>query len=155
MQTVLDIAKGIHPGLILERELKKRNLSKGQFALSVREYPQTLSAIISGRRSMNTSLAIRIEEALGIEEGFFMTLQVFYDIKEEKKKQAERNRPTLSRFRPALFWDTSLEHIDWNRQKRSVIKWVFERGNFTEKKEILNYYGHDTIKKVLTTEHIK
>lgn len=104
---------------------------------------------------MNTSLAIRIEEALGIEEGFFMTLQVFYDIKEEKKKQSKKNRPTLSRFRPALFWDTSLAQIDWNRQKRSIIKRVFERGNFTEKKEILNYYSHDTIRKALTTGHIK
>ncbi|MCA0398524.1 MAG: plasmid maintenance system antidote protein [Bacteroidetes bacterium] len=155
MQITLAKAKGIHPGLILERELRKRRLSNGRFALSIKEYPQTLSAIISGKRSMNTSLAIRIEEALGIEEGFFMTLQVFYDIKEEKKKQSKKNRPTLSRFRPALFWDTSLEQIDWNRQKRSIIKRVFERGNFTEKKEILNYYGHDTIRKALTTGHIK
>jgi addiction module HigA family antidote len=155
MQAILDIAKGIHPGLILERELQKRKLSKGQFALSIQEYPQTLSAIISGKRNMNTPLAIRIEEALGIEEGFFMTLQVFYDIKEEKKKQSKKNRPTLSRFRPALFWDTSLERIDWDRQKRSVIKRAFERGNFTEKKEILNFYGHDIVKKVLTTEHIQ
>ena len=155
MQITLAKAKGIHPGLILERELRKRRLSNGRFALSIKEYPQTLSAIISGKRSMNTSLAIRIEEALGIEEGFFMTLQVFYDIKEEKKKQSKKNRPTLSRFRPALFWDTSLEQIDWNRQKRSIIKRVFERGNFTEKKEILNYYSHDTIRKALTTGHIK
>ncbi|HQD09857.1 MAG TPA: HigA family addiction module antitoxin, partial [Flavihumibacter sp.] len=124
MQITLAKAKGIHPGLILERELRKRRLSNGRFALSIKEYPQTLSAIISGKRSMNTSLAIRIEEALGIEEGFFMTLQVFYDIKEEKKKQSKKNRPTLSRFRPALFWDTSLAQIDWNRQKRSIIKRV-------------------------------
>ena len=153
MQTTLNIAKGIHPGLILERELRKKRLSKGRFALSIHEYPQTLSAIISGKRSMNISLAIRIEEALGIEEGFFMTLQVFYDIKEEKKKLSKKDHPALSRFRPALFWDTSLERIDWNRQKKSVIKRVFERGNFTEKKEILNYYGRDTIKKVLTAEN--
>src|SRR5690606_37795350 len=100
-----DILKGIHPGIILERELKKRAFSKGQFALSVKEYPQTLSAIMKGKRNMNTSLALRIEEALGIEEGFFMTLQVFYEIREEKRKQFITCHPDLSKFRPALFWD--------------------------------------------------
>jgi plasmid maintenance system antidote protein VapI len=70
VKTILEIVKGIHPGLILERELKKRKLSKGQFALSISEYPQTLSAIISGKRGMNIGLAMRIEEALGMEEGF-------------------------------------------------------------------------------------
>ncbi len=101
---------------------------------------------------MNTHLALRIEEALGMEEGFLMTLQVYYDIKKERKKLSEKKHPALSKFRPALFWDTNMEHIDWNKQKRPVIQRVFERGNFTEKKEALNYYGRDTIKKVLTAE---
>ena len=124
MINTLQIAKGIHPGIILERELKKRNLSKGQFALSIREYPQTISAIINGKRSMNTSLAMRIEDELGIEEGFFMTLQVFFDIKEERMKQSKTHHPSFSSFRPALFWDTKIESLDWNRQKRSIIKRV-------------------------------
>ena len=148
----LKIAKGIHPGIILERELKKRGLSKGRFALSIHEYPQTISAIINGKRSMNIPLAMRIEKELEIEEGFFMTLQVFFDIKEEKKKQSISYHPKFSRFRPAIFWDTKIENIDWNQQKKSVIKRVFERGNLTEKKEILNFYGHNAIKEVLTTE---
>ena len=36
---------------------------------------------------MNTPLALKIENALGLEEGYFMILQVFYDIEEEKKRQ--------------------------------------------------------------------
>ncbi|MBV7532122.1 helix-turn-helix domain-containing protein [Chitinophaga sp. sic0106] len=153
MKTTLDLIKGIHPGLILERELQKRHVSKGQFALSIHEYPQTLSAIINGKRSMNTALAIRIEEALGIEEGFFMTLQVFFDIREEKKKLSREKHPDFSKFRPALFWDTKMEIIDWNKQKRSVIERVFDRGNFTEKKEILNFYGHDAVKEILNIKN--
>jgi addiction module HigA family antidote len=152
MLTILDVAKGIHPGLILERELQKRKLSKGQFALFIHEYPQTISAIITGKRSMNTSLALRIEEALGMEEGFLMMFQVYYDIKKEKQKLSEKKHPALSKFRPALFWDTNIDRIDWNKQKKSVIKRVFERGNFTEKKEAINYYGRNAIKKVLTSE---
>ena len=33
MDINLSLIKGIHPGLILERELKKRKLAKGKFAL--------------------------------------------------------------------------------------------------------------------------
>lgn len=104
MEATLKIVKGVHPGLILERELRKRNILQRQFALSIHEYPQTISAIIKGKRNINTPLAMRIEEALGMEEGFLMTLQVFYEIKEAKRKASRKNHPTLSKFRPALFW---------------------------------------------------
>lgn len=154
MNKQLNIAKGIHPGIILERELAKRGMSKGQFALSVQEYPQTISAIISGKRSMNTSLAMRIETALNIEEGFFMTLQVFYDIREEKKKLHQNNHPDFSKFRPALFWDTKIDNIDWQRQKTAIIKRVFERGNKTEQKEITRFYGKETINAILEQQRV-
>lgn len=137
--------KGVHPGVVLERELKKRHLSKSAFALSVNEYPQTLSAVLKGKRSMNTSLALRIEDALGIEEGFFMLLQVYYDIGQEKAKLSKDHHPDLKKFRRALFWDTSLEKIDWKRQRKAIINRVFERGNFTEKKELIRFYGRDAI----------
>lgn len=154
MNNLINTLKGIHPGVILERELKNRRISKGQFALSIREYPQTISAIITGRRDMNTSLALRIEMELGIDEGFFMTLQVFYDIKQEKKKLSETYHPDFLKFRPALFWDTDFKKIDWISQKKAVIRRVFERGNMTEKKEILNFYGHNTVKDILSPEQL-
>lgn len=87
MKSNLQLLKGIHPGFVLEQELEKRHLRKGVFALSLQEYPQTLTAITKGKRGMNTSLALKIEEALGLEEGYFMILQVYYDIEQEKKKQ--------------------------------------------------------------------
>ena len=154
MNKQLNIAKGIHPGIILERELAKRGMSKGQFALSVQEYPQTISAIINGKRNMNTSLAMRIETALGIEEGFFMTLQVFYDIREEKKKLHQNNHPDFSKFRPALFWDTKIDNIDWRRQKAAIVKRVFERGNKTEQKEITRFYGKETINAIREQQRV-
>ena len=149
MSDKLNILKGIHPGLYLDRELKKRKLSKGAFALSVNEYPQTLSAILKGKRNMNTSLALRIEEALGMEEGFLMLLQVYYDIKQEKAKRSKAYHPDLSLFRPALFWDTKLEKIDWKRQRRAIINRVWERGDEREKKELIRFYGPDTVAALL------
>ncbi len=144
----IDIIKGIHPGFILDRELSKRHLAKGQFALSMHEFPQTITAITKGKRKMNTSLALKIEKALGIEEGFFMILQVYYDIAMEKQKQHAAH-PDLSLLRPVLFWDTDIRSIDWKKQRRAVILRVFERGNSTEKNEILRFYGRSTVAKIL------
>lgn len=153
MKTELSIAKGIHPGLILERELKKRHLTKGPFALSLKEYPQTLASITKGKRRMNANLALKIESALGIEEGYFMTLQVFYDIRELKKEQPARS-PDLSKLRSILFWDTKMENIDWIKQKTAVIKRVFERGNEIERNEIIRFYGHENVNNILST-HVR
>ncbi len=142
MIPAIDLIKGIHPGLILGRELKSRSLPRGRFAISIGEFPQTLGAVIGGKRKMNTALSLKIEEALGIEEGYFMTLQVFYDIKCER--QRERKTPDISKFRPALFWDTDINTIDWQGYKDAVIKRVFERGNNEEMAEIRRFYGDIT-----------
>lgn len=148
MDKRIDILKGIHPGLFLQRELGNRKLKSGQFAESIGEHPQTLSAIIRGRRSMNTPLSLRIEQSLGLEEGFLMTLQVFYDIEQEKRKQAIIT-PDISKFRPALFWDTTIERIDWQAHSRFVINRVFERGSEDEIMEIIRFYGRDRILEVV------
>ena len=148
MKNDLNILKGIHPGFVLERELEKRQIRKGSFALQIQEYPQTLSTITKGKRDMNIGLALKIEHVLGIEEGFFMILQVYYDIEQEKKKQ-NSTQPNLSIIRTVLFWDTDMEKIDWQKQKKTIIKRIFERGNEMEKKEITRFYGNETISKVL------
>lgn len=152
MKTDINTIKGIHPGFVLERELEKRQLRKGQFALSLGEFPQTLTAITKGKRKMNTSLALKIENLLGIEEGYFMVLQVYYDIELEKKKQniTEKNiSPNIELLRPILFWDTDMNKIDWQKQKRAIIKRIFERGNDMEKNEITRFYGTETINSIL------
>lgn len=145
MNRMIEILKGLHPGLYLQRELGNRKLKSGQFAESIGEHPQTLSAIIRGRRSMNTSLSLRIEQALGLEEGFLMTLQVYYDIAEEKRKLSQLNRPDFAKFRPTLFWDTTLDKIDCTAHSRYIINRVFERGTEEEIKEIIRFYGIETI----------
>jgi plasmid maintenance system antidote protein VapI len=145
MKNDISILKGIHPGLVLERELKKRKFGKSRFAIAINEFPQTIVAITKGKRKMNTALSLKIETALGMEEGYLMTLQVYYDIKEEKRKHSEQHSPDLSKIRSILFWDTAIEKIDWERQKKSVIKRIFERGNEKEKAEIIRFYGNKTI----------
>ena len=139
MKTILDIIKGVHPGKFIERELKKQNVNNRQFALSINEHPQTLGAIINGKRRMNVPLSLKIEEKLGLEEGFLMTLQVYNDIRVAKFDP--NYKPDLSKIRKGLFWDTSLEMINWKQMKRGVIERIFSYGNEDEQKEIIRFYG--------------
>ena len=50
MEQRLDRYYAIHPGRVLERELKKRHLKKGPFAISIGEYPQVINEITKARR---------------------------------------------------------------------------------------------------------
>ena len=154
MNSNLNILKGLHPGLVIERELKKRKLRKNSFALKLQEYPQTLTAITKGRRGITTSLALKIEKELGFNEGFLMILQVYFDIEVEKKKLIQ-NTPNLKIIRPVLFWDTKFENIDWIKQKKAVIKRVFERGNEDERNEIKRYYGEAAVIKIMGPDCIR
>jgi len=141
--------KGIHPGAVIDRELKKRNLSQRSFAMSLPEHPQSFNAIIKGKRKLNTALALKIERALGLEQGALLMLQMFYDIKEENKKEALGYHPDLSILRKALFWDTDIRSIDWKKYEKAVIRRVFERGSLSEKEEIVRFYGSDKVKAVV------
>lgn len=137
----IDLLKGLHPGTYLASELQKRKIKAGQLALSIGEYPQTLSAILKGKRHMNTSLSLKLEHQLKLPEGFLMTLQVFYEIKKEKETVTKKIQPDLSKFRRGIFWDTRLENIDWVNQKRAIIERIMQRGNNQEKEEIKRFYG--------------
>ena len=151
MKTILDIIKGVHPGKFIERELKKQNVNNRQFALSINEHPQTLGAIINGKRGMNVPLSLKIEEKLGLEEGFLMMLQVYNDIRVAKFDPDYK--PDLSKIRKGLFWDTNIDKIDWKRMKIGVIKRVFSRGNEEEKNEISRFYGKETVDKIKLLNH--
>lgn len=145
--------KGIHPGIILERELKKRSLKKRPFALALGEYPQTVNDITKGKRSIPVSLALKIEKELHLEEGTIVLLQSYYDIEKEKSKT--QLLPNLSILRKSLFWDTDIHQIDWKKQSKAVINRIFERGNDDEKKEIERFYGKRKVETVLNSQKIK
>jgi len=144
--------KGIHPGAVLQRELAKRQLAQRPFALSIGEFPQSLNQVILGKRDLSTATALKLEKALGLEEGTLVLLQAYYDIAKLKKKEEAHNTPNLTRLRKSLFWDTDITKIDWQQQATAVIRRIFERGNLTEKKEILRFYGSEEVRKTITPD---
>lgn len=154
MEKQFERYKGIHPGIVLERELKRRSLKQRPFAFSIEEYPQSFNAILKGKRSVTTALALRIEKALELEEGTIVMLQAYYDIKKEKEKQSN-NIPNLSILRKSLFWDTDISRINWQQQAKAVIMRVFERGDDYEKDEITRFYGKAKIKAAFAGEKVK
>ena len=148
MNAYLTKFKGIHPGIILARELKKRGLAQRPFSLSIGEHPQTINAITKAKRSLPTAIALKIEEKLGLEEGTLAMLQTYFDIQVEKLK-IKPFTPNLSLIRKSVFWDTDISQIDWNKQKNAVIRRVMERGNALEIKEIKHFYGAAIIQAAL------
>jgi len=71
-------------------------------------------------------------------------LQACYDVKQALEKQTKQT-PNLSLLRKALFWDTTYDNIDWQKNKRAVIKRVLERGNDQEINEIISFYGKQVV----------
>jgi addiction module HigA family antidote len=133
--------KGIHPGRIIDRELKKRGTSQRSFAATIGEHSQNLNAVITGHRRLTTEMAVRLENALGMEEGFLLTLQAYYDIAEYKHRQASKSVSGRPNIRRGLFWDTDFDKIDFGRHRSGVIQRVLERGSEAEKAEIARFYG--------------
>ncbi|MFR9619945.1 MAG: hypothetical protein SNH63_01855 [Rikenellaceae bacterium] len=75
-----------HPGVILNRLLEERRVTKRELAQAIGEYPQLLGDVTLGKRKMNPSLSIRIGHVLGIDEDYLMLLQTKYDLAQERTK---------------------------------------------------------------------
>lgn len=147
MNNLIQIIKGIHPGKFIERELKKKKFTQRSLAEATSIPFQTINAIIAGRRNLTIVQALKIDQALGFEEGFFAILQTHYDIKQYKEKELASLYTEAPRIRKSLFWDVDFDKINWGKYKETVIKRVYERGSKEEIEEIKRFYSVSLIKK--------
>ena len=76
-----------------------------------------------------------------------MLLQAAYEVKEAQRQQRKAAPPILSKLRKALFWDTDIKTIDWDRHKRAIIQRVFERGSEPEIEALIQFYGIEGVRK--------
>ncbi len=61
-------------------------------------------------------------------------------------------RPKLNK---ALFWDTDIKSIDFDKHARYVIERAITRGDIHDWKEIMNYYGLNKIKEeIVNIRHL-
>ena len=141
MKCDINTYKGIQPGKIIDRGLKELNLSQRALARNIGEHSQSINAVIMGRRPLSTELAIKIERALGYDEGFLLALQAYYYVAEYKRKEASSSVTGVPDIQKLLFWDTDFDKIDWGRYRSFVIQRVLERGNEADIEEIIRFYG--------------
>lgn len=77
----------LHPGEVLDTELQARGIKKGEFAAQLAIQPGHLSELLRAKRHISAALALKLEEFLGISAGFWMRLQVQYDLAIERRKK--------------------------------------------------------------------
>ena len=75
----------IHPGVILEKEfLLPLKVSAGKLAAHIGVTSARVYEIVSGKRGITASTAIRLAIALGTTPEFWLNLQTTYDLRVEE-----------------------------------------------------------------------
>lgn len=77
----------IHPGAVLDQELKDRGIAQKDFASTIGMPSPVLNAIIKEKRSVTPDIAVLLEAALGKDAAFWLSLQAQRDIEEAKMKE--------------------------------------------------------------------
>jgi len=79
--------KPVHPGEILREDiLKEMNLTTTIAAQGLGVSRKHLSAILNEQVSITAEMAVRLQQAFGVEAGFWLDLQKKYDIWKVQKE---------------------------------------------------------------------
>jgi addiction module HigA family antidote len=70
----------IQPGLILKEVIEGYKMSMGQFALKSQIYPTQLSQIITGKRKINSDIALKLEKTTAYSAEYWMQIQNDYSL---------------------------------------------------------------------------
>jgi len=84
--------KAIHPGRILKRELKARNMSANKLALALRVPSGRITQILNGNRGISAESAIRLAIYFKNSPQFWMNLQTRYELALTEQKIGSKIR---------------------------------------------------------------
>lgn len=73
--------------LILEDYLTPLNLTIGDLAKALNVHRNTISALLNGKASLTTGMAMKLGKALGVSPEFLLTFQVMSDIRQLKSNK--------------------------------------------------------------------
>ena len=89
-----------HPGeMLLEEFLRPMELTQRELAQAIHVPYQRVNEIVNARRGMTPSTALRLEKFLGMSSGFWMNLQLRWDLYHAQKadeKELESIEPHAS-----------------------------------------------------------
>jgi antitoxin HigA-1 len=78
--------KNVHPGeVLLEEFLVPMKLSQNALARAIGVAPRRINEIVLGKRSITADTELRLAKIFGTSEGFWLGLQVDYDLEEARK----------------------------------------------------------------------
>ena len=90
--------KNVHPGeVLLEEFLLPLNVSQNQLARYMNVPPRRINEIVHGKRAITADTDLRLSRALGTSEGFWLGLQMDFDL-EEKKHQITKQLKRIVRL---------------------------------------------------------
>ena len=134
--------------------MSKEHLTQRELANRAGIPYQRINDFIANRRKISPEVSLKLEKALNIDnQCFFYKIQTNHEIFTAIAQQSELSHPNLSQFRKALFWDTDIEKLNWQKNSNWIIQRVFEYGNASEIKETIKFYGKDLIIKELQSIH--
>ncbi|MBE6281677.1 MAG: HigA family addiction module antidote protein [Bacteroides sp.] len=85
-----------HPGEMIKDELRERKLTQKQLALATGIKPSVLSETINGKRPLSKSVALALEQALGIPADIWLNMQVQYDLDTVRLSEGDNQHETIS-----------------------------------------------------------
>ena len=85
--------KNIHPGeILLEEFLLPLGISQNKLANDIGVPPRRINEIIHRLRSVTADTDLRLSRALGTSEGFWLGLQMDYDLEEKRQEISHKLR---------------------------------------------------------------
>jgi addiction module HigA family antidote len=76
----------IHPGeILLEEFLKPMNISQNALGRAVSVPPRRINEIVLGKRDVTADTDLRLARYFGLSEGFFLGLQMDYDLMQRRR----------------------------------------------------------------------
>ncbi|GAB3284009.1 HigA family addiction module antitoxin [Parasphingorhabdus pacifica] len=87
----------VHPGEVLAEEyLEPLGVTQHRLAVAVGVPPRRINEIVHGKRGISADTALRLARYFGTSEGFWLNLQIRYDLERAKDHLAG----TLDRIQP-------------------------------------------------------
>ena len=84
-----------HPGeILLEEFLKPMGLSQNALARAVHVAPRRVNEIVLGKRDVTADTDLRLARYFGLSEGFFLGLQMDYDLM-QRRREIDRDLKTI------------------------------------------------------------
>jgi addiction module HigA family antidote len=76
-----------HPGeILLEEFLKPMSLSQNALARAVHVPPRRINEVVLGKRNVTADTDLRLARYFGLSEGFFLGLQMDYDLMQRRRE---------------------------------------------------------------------